>query len=65
MFAYLLGRPHTVRNDTVDVGVPPHVEADGSTNHINRGLVLFIQLAEIAGETLERVRLPSCSVLPD
>lgn len=55
MYAYLLGRPHTVRNDTVDVGVPPYIEADGSTNYINRGLALFIQLAEIAGETLEKV----------
>jgi hypothetical protein len=57
MYSYLLGRPHIVRNDMVDVAVPPYIEPDGTKNRFNRALAIVIQLANIAGETMEKVRL--------
>ena len=51
----LLGRPPMIRKNEVDVAIPPYIEPDGSKNRYNRGLALFIQLADIAEETLEKV----------
>ena len=55
MLSYLLGRPPIVRQNMVSVVVPPYIEPDGSKNCYNRGLALFIQLADIAGEALDKV----------
>ena len=44
-----------IRKNEVDVAIPPYIEPDGSKNRYNRGLALFIQLADIAEETLEKV----------
>lgn len=54
LYSYLLGRPHMVRKDATDVAIPSPIEPDGSVNYWKRGLGFFIQLADIAAETIEK-----------
>lgn len=44
-----------VRKDATDVAIPSPIEPDGSVNYWKRGLGFFIQLADIAAETIEKV----------
>ncbi|KAF9462402.1 hypothetical protein BDZ94DRAFT_726218 [Collybia nuda] len=63
MYSYLLGRPHMVRREIFDVALPSPVNTDGTRNRFNLGQIIFIQLANLVGETLEKcfsVEYPNC-----
>lgn len=56
MYSYLLGRPSMVRKEIFDVALPSPVNADGTRNRFALGQIIFIQLANLVGETMEKVR---------
>lgn len=45
-----------VRKEIFDVALPSPVNADGTRNRFALGQIIFIQLANLVGETMEKVR---------
>ncbi|RDB25040.1 putative transcriptional regulatory protein C1F7.11c [Hypsizygus marmoreus] len=64
LYSYLLGRPQMIRSAIYDVALPNPVEPDGTRNAFNSVQLMFIQLASLLSEALEKcftVIYPSCT----
>jgi hypothetical protein len=56
LYSYMLGRPPMIRKNQYDVKPEPAVDLDGSKNYYNILETALVQLSDIVGETIDKVR---------